>query len=198
MRSPAEWISRLDAQDALLAELKSKLDKMVDDNASRFISHECKVPYKHECYFKDCTSQEGQKITLWAYMEWPESRARRHSLRVKFFKQLKAKSRSAMGNGPSPLRLEVKLKADRGVTGEDVALCKASMGMAGSLRVLEDTHRSYLSVHASHITVYGSRFSKTIGEFVMRPWNPPEANLDILSFVSNQHTFKCNNQPSHS
>lgn len=50
--------------------------------------------------------------------------------------------------------------------------------------VEEDTHRSFLSLHASQITVDGSRFRKTIGDFVMLPRNTPEPNLDVLSLVS--------------
>jgi len=62
----------------------------------------------------------------------------------------------------------------------------------------EDIHRSSLSLHASHITVDGSRFRKTVGEFIMLPGNTPEPNLDVLSLVSSQHTVGCDNLPSHS
>jgi hypothetical protein len=50
-----------------------------------------------------------------------------------------------------------------------------------------------LRLHPGLITVDGSRFRKTIGDFVMLPRNMPEPNLRDLSLVCSQHTFLCDN-----
>jgi len=62
----------------------------------------------------------------------------------------------------------------------------------------EDLHRPALSLRASHITIGGSCFRKTIGDCIIFPGNMPEPNLEAFNLVFSQHTLGCNNQPSHS
>lgn len=50
-----------------------------------------------------------------------------------------------------------------------------------------------LRLHSGHIAMDGSRFRKTISEFVILPWNMPERNLRDLSLVCSQHTLMSDN-----
>jgi len=99
-------------QEELLAQQKLKPNTTNAGISTKLILCECGVPYKHECYAKDCTSYQGMMITLWAYLGWPETRARKHSLRVKMFKLVKVNAPRGMANGPSPLRKEVNFEEE--------------------------------------------------------------------------------------
>jgi hypothetical protein len=52
-------------------------------------SHACKVPYEHDCYLKNYGVQEGELITLWAYLQYPEDRVRQNSANVRRFRRAK-------------------------------------------------------------------------------------------------------------
>jgi hypothetical protein len=71
-------------------------------------SHACKVPHEHDCYFKNYGVREGALITLWAYMQYPEDRARQSSANIRRFRRAKEVVGWGMGNGRSPLRNEVR------------------------------------------------------------------------------------------
>jgi hypothetical protein len=68
--------------------------------------HVCAVPYAHDCYAKNYGIQEGELITLWAYLQYPEDRARQSSWNVRRFRRAKEVFGRGMGNGGSPLRRE--------------------------------------------------------------------------------------------
>jgi hypothetical protein len=74
-----------------------------------FPGHVCAVPYAHDCYAKNYGTQEGGLITLWAYLQYPEDRARQSSWNVTRFKRAKDVFGRGMGNGGSPLRREVRV-----------------------------------------------------------------------------------------
>ncbi|EAT83985.1 hypothetical protein SNOG_08817 [Parastagonospora nodorum SN15] len=70
--------------------------------------HECGVVRDHDCLDKNYNRHQGQMITLWHYMQYPEDRAREDRSNVLRFQQAKAFSSSGMGHGSSPLKHEVR------------------------------------------------------------------------------------------
>jgi hypothetical protein len=67
---------------------------------------ECGIGREHDCFGRNHTTIEGRFITLWAYLQFPEDCARKDRRNIKRFR--KAKALFGMGNGPSPLKYEVK------------------------------------------------------------------------------------------
>lgn len=98
-------IAHFDVQDAILAQYASKL-AFNDSPCPKAL--ECTVPYEHDCVVNE-TTLFGTRITLWARLELPEARARKHSTHVKMFRAIKVNAPRGMANGPSPLRREVKV-----------------------------------------------------------------------------------------
>jgi len=70
--------------------------------------HKCGVVRDHDCLDKNYSRHQGQMITLWYYMQYPEDKARKNRTNIRRFRKAKAFSSSGMGNGSSPLKHELK------------------------------------------------------------------------------------------